>query len=133
MKIYIASKLSNCAQVLLLESVLRLRGHQIPFSWATEHAAELRNPPQVRVPHDRDIADRCLRGVSLAELLILWPAGNSRGAHVEYGAALNAGKKMLLLEPDDENMISFYKLVERVRTTSELLAHPLCQKVCELS
>ena len=129
MKIYIASKLSNCAQVLLLESVLRLREHEITFSWASEHAAELRNPPPVPVPHGRDIADRCLRGVSLAELLILWPAGNSRGAHIEYGAALNANKKILLLEPDDENMISFYKIVERVRTTKELLEHPLCQKV----
>lgn len=109
MKIYVASALKNYYSVLHFERELRAAGHEISFSWATEYKKQVKDPAGVQ--SNRGIAERCRDGVLAADVLFLWAEGKSRGQHIEYGIAIGAGKKLVVLDASgEEHPTSFYLL-----------------------
>lgn len=92
MKIYIASSLSNMAEVRRLRDELILLGHEITYDW-TEHG-----PAPDRLP---EICEKEMVGVTYADLVfVILPGG--KGTHVELGLALGWDIPIVLVSNTEE-------------------------------
>jgi nucleoside 2-deoxyribosyltransferase len=97
MKIYIASKLENFANVQTLRDCLKESGHEITYDW-TVHGPVYR----AGLERVREVAEAETKGVLAADLVIvLWPGG--RGTHVEMGIALGSGKAVIFVSGDERH------------------------------
>ena len=118
MKIYMASRYSRIKEMGEAAAVLRSMGHEITSRWINgDHqisddglSIEAKQEERVRFAtedlHDLMVADCCL---NFSEK----PRGtNSRGGrHVEYGIALAAGKRVVVIGPR-ENVFHCLPVVE---------------------
>jgi hypothetical protein len=97
MKIYIASKLENFANVQCLRDCLRSAGHQITYDWTVHGPVYASGLARVR-----EVAEAETLGVLNADLVIvLWPGG--RGTHVEFGIALGASIPIIFVSGDERH------------------------------
>lgn len=102
MKVYIASKLENASKVHLIQQLLREKGYTFPHDWASLYLGG----------NDKadDLADQQIAAVTNSDAVVLLLPGG-RGSHVEFGAALGAGRPtaVLRLSGDDTKVIGFYR------------------------
>jgi nucleoside 2-deoxyribosyltransferase len=90
-RFYIASGLPNAESVRDLRDLLVRAGHVHTYDW-TEHGSVAHGGPSLMCK----TAECELHGVLTADVVIvLLPGG--RGTHVEMGAALASGKRVLLV------------------------------------
>lgn len=96
MRFYIASTLENAEMVRWFAGKLKSWGWQQTYDW-TVHGP-------VQGPLLAETAEKELSGVIDADVVfILFPA--KRGTHVELGAALALGKKIILWAQSEEELI----------------------------
>jgi nucleoside 2-deoxyribosyltransferase len=93
-RFYIASSLKNSVKVRSVAEKLRLRGLVQTYDWTVHPMAIHQSDLQEVAQAERD-------AVLTADLVIVMiPAG--KGAHVEYGVAIGAGKEVVLYSETDE-------------------------------
>jgi hypothetical protein len=101
-RFYIASSLDNAPMVRRLASVLLSHGHVLTYDW-TAHGAVYRaeQTASENVAVMQETARREIKGVTSADIVIvLLPGG--RGTHIEMGAALASGKRVLVVGCTDK-------------------------------
>lgn len=112
-KIYIASGLKNYLNVIRLQSELASEGIGVTFDWASEFQKQLAFGQRPTQADKSNLASAMENGVREAEvLLLMMPA--KRGAHVEFGIAIGAGKPVVVFNEDEKEDISFYLLPQVV-------------------
>tara|TARA_Y100000034_G_scaffold136791_1_gene215803 strand:- start:1470 stop:1868 length:399 start_codon:yes stop_codon:yes gene_type:complete len=92
MRFYIASRLADELYAKEIASVLKGRGHEQTYDW-TAHGSMQHSPDKWA-----DTAAAELAGVAAADVVVVVTPGG-RGTHVELGAALALGKKVLIWIP----------------------------------
>lgn len=101
LRYYLASSLDNAAVAAALAERLATEGHAVTYRWW------LHGPQPHRM---REVSQLEMLGVLTADVVIvLLPGG--RGTHVEMGAAIAAGKSVVLVGPMDtltERPVCFY-------------------------
>ena len=108
MKFYVATTLTNAPRAALVAAQLEAAGHTITYPWWTHGAIG-----HAGVGALITVAQLELRGVLEADGLIVLLPGK-RGSHVELGAALGAGKPVIIFdEPGgafkaDDGTCAFY-------------------------
>jgi nucleoside 2-deoxyribosyltransferase len=106
LKIYLAARFSRLTEVDAHRGVLEAAGFEIVSRWHSEQKGQptdgaMRNHS---AEENAEFAERDLEDVRRADALVLftespesrWPRG---ARHVEYGAALAWGKKLILIGP----------------------------------
>lgn len=117
MKVYIATALERIADHNALRDALAAQGITLTYDW-TAHGSVWREGPD-RI---REVAVAEIQGVLDADMVIvLLPGG--RGTHTELGAAIAAGKTVLLVTLDPEDL-------EGPRTCA-FYHHPQVMSVCQ--
>ena len=93
---YIASRLENADAVRKLAGILKTWGHRHTYDW-TVHGAVYRDeaPAEENRAACESVAKKELRGVIDADVVIVLTPGG-RGTHVELGAALALGKRVIV-------------------------------------
>ncbi len=99
MRLYIASKYENQAEVRALMDLLARRGHTITHDWTTV------TEPAGLGPWERRqflgaCAEKDFKGVAQADALIIINHPEGKGMLVEMGVALGLGIPVYLLYPD---------------------------------
>lgn len=120
-RVYYASSLANHDLILSLEAEGVRQGFAPSYSWATDYLAELTRTDPLSFPEKVGIADKCVQGVRDCDVLVLVvPA--KRGAHIEYGVAVGAGKPVVVWSRDPSDDIGFYGAAGAaiVRTRDEI-------------
>lgn len=131
MKVYVASGGKAVAQLVAAKDLMqRLRdaGHTITFDWTDAKPMWIQDM-ETKVNAGM-LADEEVTAVLAADVLVvLLPGG--RGAHVELGIALGAGKLVYLVSANDQHhelcpeasIFYFHPHVVRFRTEDEVLEH----------
>lgn len=92
MRIYIATTLSNAPRAQALAEWLATHGAYVTYDWMS-HGAQ----GHMGAGHLANIAAKELAGVAEADaVIVLLPGG--RGTHVEMGAALALGKRVVIID-----------------------------------
>jgi nucleoside 2-deoxyribosyltransferase len=91
LRIYVAAKLDRADDAKRIADLLRADGHIITYEWWTHGAVHAQGIEAMRA-----VAMRELAGVLRADLVIVLLPG-ARGSHVELGAALAAGRDVVLV------------------------------------
>lgn len=121
MKYYIATKLENHGEHNRLRDMLNAAGHECTYDWSVHGPVYGSGLEKVR-----EVATLELQGVLDADaVVVLWPGG--RGTHVELGAALAAGKPVVVASDVEGHHVAspetcaFYHhpFVTRVRTLED--------------
>lgn len=106
-KVYVASALANYEDVLLLQGDFISRDWEIAFDWASMRREEKELGYHLTQEDKKQLAASMVEGVLAADLLVLLAPGR-RGAHVELGIAIGAGKTVVVVNTNPEDDISFY-------------------------
>ena len=131
MKVYIATRLSRAPDHNRLRDLLKAEGVELTYDWTTHGSVK-----ETSVEVLRDVAQSELRGVLDADVVVvLLPGGH--GTHVELGAALGAGKRVVVHSQNPElfeackETCAFYHHpdIERVQGSFEELATVVCAGV----
>lgn len=92
MRVYVAASLRDVGLARAVIAEVRSRGHEVTYDWTDteDFGADWDDGRRARVAREEVV------GASLADhLIFLTPGG--RGAHVELGAALSSGARVLLV------------------------------------
>jgi hypothetical protein len=95
MKVYVASSFSRKPDVRAMQELLRAEGHEITYDWTPEDASGLEGDDLFFAL--RGGAERDLAGVLAADALIVLHDDRGRGMATEFGAALAAGKLVIVV------------------------------------
>ena len=95
MKVYVGAKFENKDEVKATYAKLRAAGHEITCDWTPHSAEGLANVPLVDKLQREAIED--LKGVLDAQAMIFLHNPNCQGGFIELGAALGAGKLVLVV------------------------------------
>lgn len=109
MKYYIAAPLEYYKKVLEFEDLLKIRGDEVTYSWATDYHKQLYEG--LGDAGSKAQGDKCIQGVKDADIVALYMTKKTRGCHIEYGIALGAGKKVIVYCEHPHDEISMYKNV----------------------
>jgi nucleoside 2-deoxyribosyltransferase len=101
-RFYVSSRKDRSEQANALSEVLKARGWERTFVWSDQPGAGL----EARAA----TAEAELKGVRDADILVVLLPGGF-GTHVEIGAALALGKKVLLHSPDRKTLETPYPCV----------------------
>ena len=125
MKIYLCARYSRRDELRAVAAEAEQLGHTITSRWLNtkwEHKDDQGSsaaPPEYRERH----AVEDLEDVLACDLLIAFTesprSGGRGGRHVEFGAALAAGKRLLVIGPY-ENLFHHHPRVRRVATLGDL-------------
>jgi nucleoside 2-deoxyribosyltransferase len=95
MRFYIATQLANSEQQQALAQYLINNGHELSFDWSKQDNELKTNRVFSKEEYELH-ARNDLQGVMSADfLIVLLPGG--LGTHVEFGAALAMGKKIIIV------------------------------------
>lgn len=111
--VYVASALTNWSAAQALMNKLEQAGLAVVHDWASLYERELFGEP---CPDDLSAVQ--IEAVGRAGCTILLTPGG-RGAHVEYGAALGAGRKTVVVVSPGAHPIGFYRLADRLVTSAD--------------
>ena len=93
LKVYVASRLENFAEVRVMYAVLRDVGLSVSYDWTRDGDVRGRG-----VLARREVSEKEIRAVRESDALVLLTPGG-RGAHVELGAALALGIAIVVVGP----------------------------------
>lgn len=101
MNIYVASKFENVDEVRRIQALLRSWGHSITFDWTPELAQSIelaKHGDSLDIQAQQDKAAICdFRGALMCDVLVLIPYPGLKGALVEMGIALGAGREVIIV------------------------------------
>ena len=118
MKIYIATRIENAEAARSLATDLISKGHEITYPWWEHGAVYASGAARIK-----EVATFELNGVERADAVIaILPGG--RGTHVEIGAGIAGGKRVILLgDPSlfeiGKTICAFYMHPSTVQCTNE--------------
>jgi nucleoside 2-deoxyribosyltransferase len=107
MRVYVAGSMYSPGIYLVRDVLITVRaaGHEVTYDWTEQPISETGDPDE-----RRELAQAERRGVLDADLLILIDYQRPRGALIEMGMALGAGKEALVLMEEGSNPSLFYHL-----------------------
>jgi nucleoside 2-deoxyribosyltransferase len=111
-RFYVSSRKDRSEHANALSEALRAHGWERTFEWADLHGAG----PESRAA----TAEAELKGVRDADVLIVLLPGGF-GTHVEIGAALALGKKVILHSPDQKTLETPYACVFHYHSSVKLI------------
>jgi nucleoside 2-deoxyribosyltransferase len=111
-RFYVSSRKDRSEQANALSEALKARGWERTFVWTDQPGAG----PEARAA----TAEAELKGVRDADILVVLLPGGF-GTHVEIGAALALGKKVLLHSPDRKTLETPYPCVFHYHPSVELV------------
>lgn len=114
MRVYVAGSMYSpgVEYVKDIQGALQTCGHEISYDWTTQII------PNTGDPRAQQLAEAERDGVLTADLLIFVEDHRPRGALIEVGMALSAGKKVLVLLEEALRPSLFYHLPNCTIVTS---------------
>lgn len=95
-KYYIATRIERAKDHNVVRDILAQYGHDITYDWTTHGSIK-----RTSVERLNDVGHRMIDAILEADfVVVLLPGG--RGTHTEFGAALAAGKKVIVHCEDEE-------------------------------
>lgn len=120
LRFYIASRFESAEKVVGLAMLLKREGHAQTYDWASkENAYDPKDHPTVNETRMKNVSEEEINGVTSADVVIGWLPGG-RGTHVEIGAALAAGKRVILcsgealIDEPHQSLFYFHPGVQRI-------------------
>jgi hypothetical protein len=95
MKVYVASSFSRKPDVRAMHELLRAEGHEITYDWTPEDASGLEGAELHAAL--RAGAERDMKGVLVADALVVLHDDRGRGMASEFLAAVVAGKVVIVV------------------------------------
>jgi nucleoside 2-deoxyribosyltransferase len=121
MKFYVASKFERSEKVKEVQQRLKEEGHEIIVDW-TQHK-NITNYSREKY-RAAEYADEDLKGAMECDVFVLISNKDSRGSHLELGAALASGKPDIYVigELREDSLFYFHQDVERRDDIGDVLA-----------
>jgi nucleoside 2-deoxyribosyltransferase len=120
MDFYIASKFESMDEVRKMQDEIRERGHSISADW-TQH----KNIPEYSKEEElaAEYASEDVEGAKDCDIFIILANEDSRGSHLELGAALASGSPEVFVigEKREDCLFYFHDDVERRKKLEEVL------------